>query len=76
MGFIAWPEGIWYWQVLRRQEAIVKVSLRVSPPQNTGLKLVMSHIGGGFYSGSGAGDGYIPGDGGAIAAWEAPSDEL
>ena len=64
------------WQVLRRQEAVVKVSLGVFPPQNMGLNPVLSRIGGGFCSGDGAGNGGVPSEGGAIADWKAPSDEL
>ena len=70
----ALPRPLWrphlqgYIHRLRRQEAIVKVSLRVSPPQNTGLKLVMSHIGGGFRSSGGAGGRGVPSEGCAIAA--------
>ena len=61
---------------MRRQEAVVEMSLGVFPPQNMGLDPVLSRIGGGFRSGGGAGVGDVLSEGGAIAAWKAHSDKL
>ena len=48
----------------------------VFSPQNLGLNSVLGRIGGGFRSSGGAGGRGFPSEGGAIAAWKAPSDEL